>query len=202
MSSNAKDKTNISKHTWRKKKTIKQKKHSRILSNKSNKKTRTSKNKERKKSANKQKKHNKHKMSKGAKKKTKTTKHKERKKKTKTQKKHNRNKISNNAKKRTNKLKQKKRNKTKEKKSKSNQRNLVPGHGTFPQDYNCDIYGLTKAQSVSRTQLNRAVRVNKKVQQLMGYSTAAAKSYTTTFDRLENATKGGRYNLQGSAARC
>ena len=65
-------------------------------------------------------------------------------------------------------------NKEKRKKKKCklerNQKNLdVTSHpNLYPND--CDFYGLTKAQSISRTQLNRANRVKKKVGQLRGYS--------------------------------
>ena len=79
---------------------------------------------------------------------------------------------------------------SKENKIKSNHRNLLPSHTAF-QEYNCDIYGLTKAQSVSRTQLQRANRVLTIVDQLQRYSSAAARGFTDILDNLRNATNNG-----------
>ena len=83
-------------------------------------------------------------------------------------------------------------NRSKKSKLKSHQRNLFPSNDTNPQEYNCDMFRLTKAQSVSRTQLNRAKRVSKKVIRLQSYSTAALISFAVAFDFLKAATSNGK----------
>ena len=86
----------------------------------------------------------------------------------------------------------KSKNRSKEKRLTGTQRNLKPDH-PVPQTYtNCDIYGLTKAQSVSRTQYNRANRVYKKVRALQKRSTGAATAFTEIFKNLQDATDGGK----------
>ena len=88
-------------------------------------------------------------------------------------------------------IRKKYKNELKKEKVKSNQRNLIPGHGPFPQEYGCDIFGLTKAQSVSRTQLNRAVRVGKKIRLLQGFRAAAGTAFSMIFESLKVATSNG-----------
>ena len=76
-------------------------------------------------------------------------------------------------------------------KFKNKQRNLFPSNGNVFQEYNCDMFRLTKAQSVGRTQLNRAIRVGKKVKLLQRYSLAAADNFTSAFQIMNDATSSG-----------
>ena len=89
-------------------------------------------------------------------------------------------------------INKKEKRKSKPKKFKVNQKGLSPDSHMIPQTYTCDFYGLTKAQSVSRTQLNRAQRVKSKMKQLQEYSSSAATIFTRSFENMQSATKNGK----------
>ena len=73
----------------------------------------------------------------------------------------------------------------------SYQRGLEVGSHPDPQNYLCDFFGMTKAQSVSRTQLSRAKRILKRVKALKRYSTEAATAFIQIIANMDEATRSG-----------
>ena len=85
----------------------------------------------------------------------------------------------------------KKTNKAQNTNIKENKQGLNPIPPTTPQTYGCDFYRLTKAQSVSRTQLNRAVRILTKTAEITLKSSIDASYFATVLRLLSAATDNG-----------